>query len=108
MNGRHTDFLDLAAAAASRGDYLSAMQYGLRAVSAPRGQAGLRCDAQMLLAIVSLQLGDGPAALAYGVGAHLAACYAGDEQREEKAAAIVATVIAQHPYVGEAPPSLMH
>lgn len=108
MTVLHSGYLDRATAAASRGDYLSAMQYGLRAAGAPRDQAGLRCDAQMLLAIICQELDDPEAALAYGVGAHLAACRHGDEERSEKAEAIVAMIVAHHPHLCEPAPSLLH
>jgi len=108
MTGRHTDYLDLAEAAVSRRDYLSAMQYGLRAAGAPPEETGLRCDAQMLLAIVSLELGDGETALTYGVGAHLAACYGGDADREQKAEAIVAMIVAQYSYLSDIHTVMLH
>lgn len=99
MNARHTEFLDLATAAVTRGDYLSAMQYGLRAAGAPPERHELRCDAQMVLAATSLQLGDDEAALAYAVGAYLEACRLGDHLREERASALLAMVVAQHPHL---------
>lgn len=108
MTGRHTDYLDLAEAAISRRDYLSAMQYGLRAAGAPPEETGLRCDAQMLLAIAALELGDGETALAYGVGAHLAACYVHDAEREQRAEAIVAMVVAQYSYLSDIHAPMLH
>ncbi|MDF2628601.1 MAG: hypothetical protein K0R39_2432 [Symbiobacteriaceae bacterium] len=108
MNVRHTEFLDLATAAVSRGDYLSAWQYGLRAAGAPTDRHEVRCDAHMVLATTSLQLGDDEVALAYAVGAHLEACRIGDHLREEKASAIVAMVVAQHPHLRDDKPESLH
>ncbi|HYF92104.1 MAG TPA: hypothetical protein VD969_07640 [Symbiobacteriaceae bacterium] len=108
MSRHHTGYLDRAAAAASRGDYLSAMQYGLRAAGAHRDQAHLRCDALLLLAVICAELGDAEAALAYGVGAHLAAVRLRDAERAGKADAIVTMIVAQHPHLSEPSTRLLH
>lgn len=108
MIASHSEYYDRAAAAVSRRDYLSAMQYGLRAAGAPRDQAALRCDAQMLLAIISLELGDEEAALAYAVGAHLGACRLGDSDRTQRAEAIVTMVLAQCPHLVENSATHLH
>lgn len=94
------DYLAKATGAMTRGDYLSAVQFALRAVDAPREQPHVRCDAYMVLALTTLEMGLPEEALAYAVGAHLAARWAGDDGREEKAASLVALVVAQYPGVG--------
>lgn len=101
MQIKHETYLAMAHGAVSRRDFLSALQFGLRAAHVPHGVDDLRCDALLLLTLVSLELGAGEDALAFGVGAHLLACRAQDQGREERAAALVAMVIAHHPHLGE-------
>jgi hypothetical protein len=101
MSERHATYLELAEGAAARRDYLSAMQYGLWAAGAPTGAGGLRCDAELLLAMISLELGDPGGALAYAVGAQLRACRICDDARESRASGIVSMIVLQCPYLGE-------
>lgn len=89
--------LDMATGAMTRRDYLTAMQFGLRAASVPKGQEDVRCDAYLLLALTSLELGLGEDALSFAVGAHLTAVWAGDCEREARAASIVSLVVTQYP-----------
>lgn len=104
----HVNYLERATGAMSRRDYLSAMQYGLLAAGVPRGHEQIRCDAYMLLALTSLELGSPEDALAFAVGAHLAARWSSDEMREEKAASIVSLVVAQSPRLAEPAPRRVH
>lgn len=108
MIGGHGDYLDLAGAALSRRDFLAAMQYGLRAVHAPLAQPRHRCDAYLVLALSSLELGAPVDALAYAIGAHLAACRAGDEEREGQASSVVAVVMAHFPQLDMKEATLFH
>ncbi len=101
MDGIHYNYLERASGAISRRDYLSAIEYAMRAARAPRGQELLRCDAYMLLALSSLEMGLAEDALSYAVGAHLCAVQAGDEEREARAASLVAVVVAYYPNLGE-------
>lgn len=104
----HATFLERAAGAMSRRDYLSAIQFGLLAAGVPQGYEEIRCDAYMLLALSSLELGSPEDALSFAVGAHLAARWSGDEEREERAASIVSLVVAHLPQADEWPVSRIH
>jgi hypothetical protein len=99
MQTRHGDYLALASGALSRRDYLTALQFGLRAAGAPGDETPTRCDAYLVLAISSLELGAPEEALSYAVGAQLMACRCDDGWREEQAAALVAVLVAQFPYL---------
>lgn len=108
MDSRHSDYLARASGALSRRDYLTAMQFGLRAAGAPGHMALVRCDAQLVLALTSLELGAPVEALAYAVGAHLTASRAGDSWREEQAAALLETVVVIYPYLRDQYDALTH
>ncbi len=101
METRQSDYLAQASGALSRGDYLTAMQFGLWAAGASGQELRTRCDAYLVLAITSLELGAPEDALSYAVGAHLMACQAEDEPREGQAAALVAVVVAHYPHLGD-------
>lgn len=94
---QHTVYLEQASGAVARGDFLGAIQLALRAAEVPRGQEQVRCDAYMLLALTNLEIGLGEHALAFAVGAHLAARWLRDDAREERASAMVSMVITRHP-----------
>ncbi|MDB4897099.1 MAG: hypothetical protein JWN15_3361 [Firmicutes bacterium] len=100
MESEHLNYLAKASGAISRRDYLTALQFGLRAAKVPRGYEHVRCDAYLLLAITTLELGVPEDALAFAVGAHLAACWARDTEREQKASSVVGLVIANNPHLG--------
>jgi hypothetical protein len=100
MEAEHLEYLEKATGAISRRDYLTALQFALRAARVPRGYEHVRCDAYIVLALTSLEIGSPEDALAFAVGAHLAACWNRDEQREQKASSVVQVVIAQHPHLG--------
>ena len=104
----YVNYLERAAGAMSRRDYLSAMQYGLLAAGVPRGHDQIRCDAYMLLALTSLELGSPEDALAFAVGAHLAARWSGDEVREQKASSIVSLVMTQIPVTANSKVDKIH
>lgn len=93
-------YLEKAAGAMSRRDYLSAIQFALRAADAPQGPAAVRCDAYMLLALSSMEMDLAEDALAFAVGAHLAACWAHDDERQQKAASVVSLVVSKYPAFG--------
>jgi len=97
-------YLQVASSAMSRGDYLTAIAFARRASALPNGQASLRCDAYMLLALTSLELGLAEDALAFAVGAHLASYRVQCAEREQRAASIVAVVVSHHPHLGEDDP----
>lgn len=99
MPVQHAAYLVKAHGALSRRDYLTALQLGLRAAYAPRGQEVLRCEAHLLLALTSLELGAPEEALAYAVGAHLSACRLGDAAKEAQAAELVGFIVAAHQYL---------
>ena len=84
-----------------RRDYLSALQLAMQA----KGQAGPELDARFdvlyLLALSSLQIGLDLEALAWAVGALLAACWAADAERQERASSLVAMVLSQFPHLQE-------
>ncbi|HLN62401.1 MAG TPA: hypothetical protein VK464_12690 [Symbiobacteriaceae bacterium] len=101
METRQSDYLTLASGALSRGDYLTALQFGLWAAGTSGQELQTRCDAYLVLAITSLELGAPEDALGYAVGAHLMACQAEDEPREGQAAALVAVIVAHYPHLGE-------
>ncbi len=94
-------YLELASGAMSRGDYLNAIRFARRASAVPMSEETVRCDAYMLLALTSIEMGLAEDALAFAVGAHLAACRVRCPEREQKAASIVAVVISQCPQLGE-------
>lgn len=100
METEHLGYLEKATGAISRRDYLTALQFGLRAANVPKGYEHVRCDAYMLLALTTMELGVPEDALAFAVGAHLAACWAHDSDREQKASSVVGLVIAHHPQLG--------
>jgi len=93
-------YLEKASGAMSRRDFLSAIQFALRAAESSERLPDIRCDAYLLLALSSLEMEFGEDALAFSVGAHLAACWARDEQRQEKAASIVSLVVSRFPHLG--------
>jgi hypothetical protein len=100
MESEHLNYLAKASGAISRRDYLTALQFGLRAAKVPKGYEHVRCDAYLLLALTTLELGVPEDALAFAVGAHLAACWARDTEREQKASSVVGLVIANNPHLG--------
>lgn len=100
----YAEYLEKATGAMSRGDLLNALQFALQAAHVPRGQEHVRCDAYMLLALTSLEMRMDVEALTFAVGAHLAAHYAGDRQRQEKAAGIVSLVVTEFPQLNHAVP----
>jgi hypothetical protein len=104
----HAVYLEQASDALFRRDYLTAMQWGLRAAAAPESLAPLRCDAYLVLAMTSLHLGAPEDALAYAVGAALLAQHSEDDRQDEQADAILALVLAQYPYLAEEPSLLLH
>lgn len=109
MSEIHLDYLAKADGAMSRGDYLTAMQFALRAADVPKGMESLRCDAYILLALTNLELEMGEDALAFAVGASLSATWVADENRMKRANAIVALVMARFPNLREQPPdTLVH
>ncbi|HYG60112.1 MAG TPA: hypothetical protein VD902_18755 [Symbiobacteriaceae bacterium] len=97
----HAGYLEMAVGAMSRRDYLSAMQFGLRAAGAPRDQQSLRCDAQLLLALIAVELSAPEEALAYAVGAHLTASHARDGEREERAEQVLGMVVTHFPQLAD-------
>jgi len=96
-------YLEKASGAMSRRDYLSAIQFALRAAESSGRLPEIRCDAYLLLALSSLEMDLGEDALAFSVGAHLAACWSRDEGRQEKAAAMVSLVSSRFPHLGAEP-----
>lgn len=94
-------YLELASGAMSRGDYLSAIRFARRASALPKSEETVRCDAFMLLALTSLELGLAEDALAFAVGAHLAACRVQSPDREARAASVVAVVLSHCPQLRE-------
>lgn len=97
METQHLTYLEKANGAISRRDYLSAIQYATKAAHVSRGSDQVRCDAYLLLALTTLEMDLPIEALAYAVGAHLAARWLRDAAREERAEAMIAMVVAQHP-----------
>lgn len=97
----HQEYLDKAGGAMSRGDFLSALQFALRAADVPRGREAVRCDAYILLALTSIELEMGEDALAFAVGASLAATWAGDSERQTRANSVVELVMARFPKLRE-------
>jgi hypothetical protein len=97
MAAEHVECLQRALGALSRGDYISALQLGLRAAKVPKGADHVRCDAYLLLALSSLELGAPEDALAFAIGAHLAAVWSVDQDRQEKATSMVSLILTQHP-----------
>ncbi len=95
------NYLDKANGAVSRGDYLSAIQFALRAAMVPKGQEVLRCDAYMVLAVTSMEMEMGEEALSFAVGAMLVASWAKDEARQKKASALLSMVVGQFPHLKE-------
>lgn len=87
-----------------RRDYLSALHLAMQA----KGQAGpemhARCDALFLLALSSMEMGMEFEALAWAIGAHLAACFVADADREARASSLVAMVVSQFPHLQEGIP----
>jgi hypothetical protein len=105
MEPQHLTYLEKANGAISRRDYLSAVQYAMKAAHVSRGSELIRCDAYLLLALTTLEMELPREALAYAVGAHFAARRSRDPAREERAEAMIAMVVAQHPYLGEENPA---
>ena len=101
-------YLEMASGALSRGDYLSALRFARQASVVPEGQAAVRCDAYVLSALSSLEMGMAEDALAFAVGAHLSARRARCEEREERAASLVAFIVSRCPHLadGETMPTL--
>ena len=108
MTDCHQEYLEKAGGAMSRGDYLSAMQFALRAAEVPRGQEAIRCEAYILLALTSLALELAEDALAFAVGASLAAVWVQDGERIDKAQSVVELVMAHYPRLGECAAPLLH
>jgi len=92
----------------ARRDYLRAMHLGMRAARSLQGRDQSLCDAYVLLALTSLELEMPETALAYAVGANLAACRLGDARREGQAAATLELVTARYPYLRDGEIALMH
>lgn len=107
MEDLHLEYLDRADGALSRGDYLAALQFALRAAEVPRGREAVRSDAYMLLALSSMELEMPEDALAFAVGASLSATWAGDEERQQRATAMVELVLARFPFLREDESSLL-
>lgn len=105
METQHLTYLEKASGAISRRDYLSAVQYAMKAAHVARGSDEIRCDAYLLLALTTLEMDLPTEALSYAVGAHLAARWSRDLAREERAEAMIAMIVAQHPHLGEENPA---
>ncbi|HEY3365512.1 MAG TPA: hypothetical protein VGK74_10705 [Symbiobacteriaceae bacterium] len=91
----------MADTAMARGDYLNAVRYAVSASAAPKGHEEIRCDAYLTLAHATLAMELPGEALSFAVGAHLTARWARDSEREERASAVVALIMAHHPNLGE-------
>lgn len=94
-------YLEKANGAMTRGDYLAAIRFALRAAVVPKGQEIIRCDAYMVLAMTSLEMEMGEEALSFAIGAMLVASFTRDEERQRNASGLVSLVVNQFPHLNE-------
>lgn len=97
----NTEYLGTAREAASRNDWITTHQFGLKAFVAPAATPAERCEARRLLALSSLQVGLVEDALSHAVGAHLLATVLGDPVAEREAVELVGLIMAYQPKFDE-------